>query len=45
MQVERDVGAVYMPIGIVHKALSKAGTLDVKQENEEETEDRKGQYY
>ena len=39
MQVERDVVAVCMPMGIVHEALLKVGMLNGKQEKKEETDD------
>ena len=40
MQVERDVRAVCMPMGIVHEVLLKAGMLNEKQEKKEETKNR-----
>ena len=35
MQVEREVGAVYMPMKIEHKALLKVGMLNEEQEKKQ----------
>ena len=44
LQVKRDVGAICMPMEIVHKALFKVGMWNEKQEKEKEMEHREGQY-
>ena len=42
LQIEKDVNGVCMPMGIVYKALLKAGMLEEEQEKKEEKEDEEG---
>ena len=44
LQIEKDVRAVRMPIGIVYEALFKAEMLNEEQEKKEENENGEGQY-
>ena len=38
MQIEKDVRAICMPMGIMHEALLKAGMLNGEREKKEEIE-------